>query len=362
MKRYLLWVLVLLISISMVAFFSLAGCDKAGEAEEEVTAEEEEEEVAAEEEAAEKLVIGRMMLWEIDDYQQQCLSTQIELTDFYGIELIVLDSDRDAEKERANAEDLISKEVDGVIIQSVTAASCGEIIKLFKDAGIPIVNFVGKPSEGNMLWVTIDEGAANQQAAGAGAKYWMELHPDIPLVVGALIDKESEYAMLNRINPSLAGIKAVAPDAEIIEIHMLDPGNREAVMSTFEDTILAHPEINLVIGGGSFSTLPAYTVLESIGRGTIETEVIVGIEGTYEEYLKIIDQNSSYKFTTGLTPTYSEKACFRLLMDAINGEIGIDDNIKVVVPAVVLDANTDWTEYFKEQWSIDLEEKLKEEE
>ena len=46
MKKIFIWLLIL----SLVAVFSLAGCDKAGEAEEEVIAEEEEEEVVAEEE------------------------------------------------------------------------------------------------------------------------------------------------------------------------------------------------------------------------------------------------------------------------------------------------------------------------
>jgi len=51
-KKIFIWLLIL----SLVAVFSLAGCDKAGEAEEEVTAEEEEEEVAEEEEEEEVAV------------------------------------------------------------------------------------------------------------------------------------------------------------------------------------------------------------------------------------------------------------------------------------------------------------------
>ncbi|MBA7688769.1 hypothetical protein ES703_97258 [subsurface metagenome] len=127
-------------------------------------------------------------------------------------------------------------------------------------------------------------------------------------------------------------------------------------MKEFEDAIVAHPEANIIGGVGSFATLPAYEVLKSIGRGTVETEIIAGNEGSYEEYILIKDPNNAYKYTCGLTPGSAGVYNMEYAIKVLNGELEPDAYEIVTIDQKVLGPDSDWDTYFKEEWNTSLAE------
>lgn len=193
-------------------------------------------EAAAEED---RITIGRILIFEVDDYQQTAAKHAKDYCEKNNIELVLSSSDADVEKERRIVEDLITRGVDAIIIQAITAADANEMKKLANKAGIPIVFFFQNPSEEPYVHVTADERPTNVELGAAAAKLWKEKHPDVPVVVGALMKKENEFAMAIRIVPFIEGVKSVAPDAKVIEIPMTNEASLDLVQANFEDAIVA---------------------------------------------------------------------------------------------------------------------------
>jgi len=334
MKKYLIIFLILAFVSSMI--FIGTSCKK-----------------KALEETGEGLVIGRILIFAGDDFQQTAKQHFLNYCDEIGAKGIVLDSNFDAEKEKKNMEDLISRGVDAIIVQPVTAFTATVLSDMAKAADIPIVTYITE--SGNFTLVTSDEITTNTEAGKKTAELWKKLHPDIPIVACVLEDAAVEWTMINRSKPFIAGVKEADPKATIIEVELSDLGT-EAIMASFEDTITAHPEINLISSTASFVSLACLEVLETIGRGTPETEIIHGIQGSLEEYKKIIDPNSAYKICTGMKPKDLEVTSIKYAIKLINGEIGREEKITIGCPAQVLDANSNWKQYLEEQWFAKIEE------
>jgi len=357
MKKLTILLLIFIFTVSLI--FISTGCKE--EAAEEETAATEEEAVteeAAGEETAEQLVIGRVLIFEVDNYQQLVSKFAKDFCEENNIELVLNSADADVEKERRIVEDLITRDVDAIIIQAITDADANEMKKLADDAGIPIVFFYQAPSVEPYVHLALTEDDANREMGAACANLWIEEHPDVPIVVGALMKEELENAMTNRHDPFIEGVQSVDPDAEIIDVEMTDESALDLVYNDFEDVIMAHPEINIVCAMNASQSLTAHNVLKSVGRGTPETEIVSGIEGSLDEYLRIVDPESSYKFTVGIKPYDNEIALWDIALKMINGEISIDANERFEVGSLVLTDDSDWEEYLLKQWNKDLEEEL----
>jgi len=148
MKKTLLWIVVLLLSIAMVAVFSLAGCKAKAAAEEEETVEEaapEEEAAPAEEEAPEEEAVAVDLTF---GYISKLLthpwfmaeSGGIEnLCNEKGIEYIALDANMEDEKCLELVDQLISQGIDALMICATSQGIGPAITQKCEDAGIPVV-------------------------------------------------------------------------------------------------------------------------------------------------------------------------------------------------------------------------------
>ncbi len=306
----------------------------------------------------EELTIGRILIFEVDDYQQTAAKHAKDFCEQNNINLILSSSDADVENERRIVEDMIVRQVDAIIIQCITASDADEMKKLANKAGIPIVFFFQNPSVEPYVHVTADERDTNVALGAACAELWKETHPDIPVVVGALMKKENEFAMNVRIAPFIEGVKSVEPGAKIIEIPMTNEASLDLVQSNFEDAVVANPDINVVCSFNASQSLAAYNVMKSFGRGTLETEVIGGISGSLDEYIRMQETNSSYAFSVGMKPYDYEISLFETALKMINGEIPIDGNERIVEGSTLLGKDSDWEEYIVMQWAKDFNEEL----
>ena len=149
MKKIFLCFLVLLISISMVAVFSITSCKKEVAPVEEEVAEEVVEEEAAPAEAettaaaeetkvAKKLVLGNLPTALSDEWNGYSVENFVFAADTKGVEVQVIDAGWDGAKQLANFEDLISKGVDAISVFIWTPESGERYAEIAKEAGIPI--------------------------------------------------------------------------------------------------------------------------------------------------------------------------------------------------------------------------------
>lgn len=158
MKKVLLWLIVSLMSISMIAAFSLTGCKEAVEeaalAEEGVVEEAPAEEVTEEEAApAEKITIGYSMPFiEDSPYCFPFFKYLEKSAKKMGWEIIITDAKGDIHTQSSQIEDLVAKGLDGLMIMPTDAAGVVSIIqKVYKDTGgeLPIIcsNVMPDPAE-----------------------------------------------------------------------------------------------------------------------------------------------------------------------------------------------------------------------
>lgn len=304
-------------------------------------------------EESDKVVIGRVQITLSDPFQVVGSEYLEKRCEELGAEVIVLGSDFDTEKEKTNVEDLISRGVDIIAVQPVSMSSGTEIAAMCEEAGIPVIFTIVPPDMEEYMHITIDEKGGQFEIGKQMAAMWTEQHPDTPVVAAIFTDPGVPWINEFRVDPWIQGVQSVVPDAEIIPIEL---GQFDAayITSMFEDTITARPEINLIGGFASFTTIPALEVLKGIGRGTTETEIISGLQGDKNDYENIIADNS-FVFTMGEKIKEFEETIADYAVKVVNGEYTSQGKDTIMTPSEVLTADSDWKTFLQEQWNESID-------
>src|SRR4030042_4708082 len=138
MKKTLLWILILVLSMSIVGVFSLAGCK--GEAEEE----------AAEEEGAKEFTIGVANFVLTAPYFIAMSDAVVEEAAYFeNIEVLTTDAEGGAEKLTSDVEDMIARGADGIITNAGPIEALPAGLDAIEAAGIPVVMLDRKLEGGN---------------------------------------------------------------------------------------------------------------------------------------------------------------------------------------------------------------------
>ena len=65
--------------------------------------------------------------------------------------------------------------------------------------------------------------------------------------------------------------------------------------------------------------------------------MVVSVDGSTDEILKVMDPNSSYVATLALRPSENARACVDMMLKVINGEIDMYDTTQnVKIPSFVI--------------------------
>ena len=305
MKKVLLWVLVLVVSISMIAAFSLTGCKEAApaeeaeeaapaeEAEEEAPAEEAEEEAPAEEEEAKEYEVA--WLAPMEDvfwyYVRQGMEEIIAKTlDEKGWEITVTQmapvAAYDITEQTTQFENMVSKEVDAIAVCPTNEIGLIPAVKQSVAAGIPVIPVSATiPSDEILTQCRPDEVESNRQLAIRAIKDNGEAGKCIIL-----------YGMPGNITSyerRLGFEKGIAefPDCEVLDIQPVQ-FNKELAMTVMENMLTKYPEIDFVFCVNDNSAIGAYEAAAAAGRA--EEMVIVGHDGMKDCLQYMLDDKIGY--------------------------------------------------------------------
>ncbi len=329
--------------MSLALIGAVAGCAPAAEtpAAEAPAAEAPAAEAPAAEAGDEGLTIGRVVFDLSHPYQQADNSFSESMAAEKGMEYIALDGKSDAEAISNAVTDLISRGVDGIIVQPLDPAAVQPSVDEALAAGIPIVTFYQQSSSMNTPSVMIDEYTSSKELGAMAATKWMEWYPDIPIKVAIIDQPDVAFVVENRSDAFIEGIHSVAPEAEVVA-RLDGKGVRDASMTAGDDLLQSNPDANIIFGINDDSSLGVLAAYESAGRGMAidgvpQTELIVGCGGTDAEMLRVFDPASALKMTMALSAKSNGNALVETLEKAINGEIPMDEQTIVTTQNKIID-------------------------
>lgn len=254
--------LVLLFTFMLILSASLLGCSPQAPAPAETPA-------PTEEPAAEDVTVGLVVSTLDNPFFVDLRDGAQEKADEMSYELIVLDSQNDPAKEIANVEDLVTQEVDIILINPTDSDAVAAAIMAANDASIPVITLDRGANGGDVVAHIASDNIAGGKMAGeyiveqlGGAGKVVELE-GIP---GTSAARDRGQGFNEAIEGS--GLEVVAKQAADFD--------RTTGLSVMENILQAQSEINAVFAHNDEMALGALEAVTASGRDII----IVGFDAT----------------------------------------------------------------------------------
>jgi ribose transport system substrate-binding protein len=225
----------------------------------------------------------------------------------------ILDSATKVEKQQSNVESLLSEGVDAVAISPVDAASAVPLIRQAEEAGASVVTVaVETPEAPVVIEGAYQGGFEGGKAAGEWVK---EHHPDWDVRMGIVAFPQLQQTV-DRARGFVDGVKSVIAGAKVA-VEQDGGAVLDKATQTAENMIQAHPEANVWFGINDDSALGALRALKAAGRGTPETDLVVGFDGSAPALKELLDAGSALKVEVGNLPRSYARTAHQVLQDQL---------------------------------------------
>lgn len=240
-----------------------------------------------------------------------------------GVEIITLDAQDSAEKQTSQVEDLISREVDLIIVNPVDSDAIGSAVKEANRAGVPVITVTRPSNAGDVVQhLDIDNSFAGKLVAEELIK---------------VLDGNGKVAILEGIagTPSAQarqqGFVDVIDTCEGIEIvsSLTANYNREEAAKVMEDVLQGNPELDAVYGHNDEMALGAVRAIISADR--LDSIKVFGIDATDDALTAIA--NGEMVATVKQQPALQMAMAVEAAVKVINGET-VEE--LVIVPLVLV--------------------------
>jgi len=286
MKKTFLWSLVLVLSISMIAMFTFAGCEKAGEAaaaaeeeeEEAAPAEEEEEEEAAPAEEAKTIAVIVPGVENPFFGQMQVIAAA--KAEELGYKTIKLVHDDDANKQLEQFETVIAQGVSAIILDNAGAEATNAAVQLAKDADIGCFLVDREITQEGIAVSQIVSN--NYQGATILAEYFVELMGEQGTYV-ELTGRDTDTNAHIR-SQGYHDVMDTYPDMEMVGQQTANWSQDEG-KTVMETLLQQNPDITGVICGNDTMALGAQAALLTADRDDV---ICVGFDGSDEAIESIL--------------------------------------------------------------------------
>ena len=186
-----------------------------------------------------------------------------------GLEMIVLDSQNDPAKELANMEDLLTQDVDVILINPTDSDAVGNAIKMANEKGVPVITLDRGANAGEVVTHIASDNVSGGVMAG-------EYIADLLGGSGKAVELEG-IAGTSAARDRGQGFNTAidATDIEVVARQVAD-FDRTKGLSVMENILQAQPEIDAVFAHNDEMALGALTAVQSSGRDIL----IVGFDAT----------------------------------------------------------------------------------
>lgn len=233
-----------------------------------------------------------------------------------GAEVICLDAKFDVATQLSQIDDLISQEVDAIILTPVEAKAAVEMVEMCKSAGIPVI-----------IQTTPVEAETTTQVVTDNIKLGGLLGENTARFINEELNGEAKIALLNyptftdckeQEEGFVKAIEAACPNAEFVA--SIPSASKEDGVNSMDDILQAHPEVNIVFAVNDPVGLGAVQAIEAAGRDDIFTAFLCG--GDEEAFQRLAKDPREGKIigTVQLYPYEVGKASIKAALDAVEGK------------------------------------------
>ncbi|TDP89743.1 ribose transport system substrate-binding protein/inositol transport system substrate-binding protein [Leucobacter luti] len=226
---------------------------------------------------AETIQIGYAAMTTKEEFTSTIINTLEDEAPEFGATVLALDSRMDTSFELSNVEDLITRQVDAVIMQPIDGKASQSAAKRVIDAGIPLFIISTEFAEGATVDFESHIGVDDTDAGRLQGEYLNEQLPDggdIVLIAGtngASWTDRRISGFENAINPNITVVAEFQGN-----------GNRDEAKRGMEDTLQRYTDpgsIDAVVANNDEMAVGAALAIAEAGR-TSEFSAIVGVDGT----------------------------------------------------------------------------------
>ncbi|MGI6215622.1 MAG: sugar ABC transporter substrate-binding protein [Christensenellales bacterium] len=231
-----------------------------------------------------------------------------------GVTLLVSDAAMDVSKQVFQAENMITKQVDAIIITPIDVKALANVVAEAKEAGIPIIS-ESNVIEGANTYVGIDNITAAKNAGLWFANYAQinSIDPKI-LIVG-----QPAYADCRmRVEGFKAGMDEAGIKYEVVQ-EVDGGGSKETSLKVAQDALTAHPETNVIFGINDNSATGGMAAYKEAGLDESALTVIgFGFEGVVGR--EALLGNTPYKAAVAMFPDNTGVSLIDAAYKAASGE------------------------------------------
>lgn len=221
--------------------------------------------------------IGYAAMTTKEEFTSTIINTLKDEAPAYGASVTALDSRMDTSFELSNIEDLITQQVDAIIMQPIDGKASQSAAKRVTEAGIPLFIISTEFAEGASVEYTSHIGVDDTDAGRLQGEYLNEQLPNGGNVV--LIAGTNGASWTDR---RVSGFEdAINPNITVVA-EFQGNGNRDEAKRGMEDALQRYSEpgsIDAVVANNDEMAVGAALAIAEVGRAA-EFAAIVGVDGT----------------------------------------------------------------------------------
>ncbi|MCC8166268.1 MAG: substrate-binding domain-containing protein [Planctomycetes bacterium] len=219
-----------------------------------------------------------------------------------GFTLIAIDAEGNIEKQISDCEDLLSQNIDVLLINAIDPVAIIPATEAATAAGVPVIGFDTMIDEpGEYLIMVLSNNFENGRAVGT---YAAQFFSNRPMKAAVISGAKGNIPGRDRRTGFFVGFleqELLTKGRTELEIQVQGWGDwaQELGLNAMEDIIVAYPDINAIITENDSMALGAMKAIEEAGK-TDQIQIFAVCDGQKEAMELIKNNNEGNYMTTGM--------------------------------------------------------------
>jgi ribose transport system substrate-binding protein len=245
-------------------------------------------------------------------YFQNSVAGAKEEAEIQGVEIIVLDPRANVETQVSQIEDLISRDVDAIVIDAIESGAVIGAVEEASKRGIKVIAVDTYIDHPKLVSTIATPNFDSSREFGRFISGWISSKYDGKAKIGIML--ASTEVQLERRDGFMEALKSI-PDSEVVATG--DGRNiYERALAEAEDMFTANPDINVIYATGDPQLMGALAAAEAQGLTNID---FFGWDDIPDHFIPPVQDGRLIGFTNQL-PAEKARLALRYAVKAVKGE------------------------------------------